>query len=447
MADGPPLSRPEFRRLLGRLSRGDLLSFVAAVWRRRGYAATVEAPATVVVSDQRVERRLYVHRERWLRPDDAPPVEGGVDVVVTTGDGGGSGAEVAERHGADLHTVEDLYELVTYGLDRATAKALLWDATRDASTPLPGLPAGSGRGSPPRVAGAVLLAVAVLAAVGAGAVGVLPDVVPSSPGGSEPTGPAGTTAPPTTAATATGPTTAAGPATASPGTTAAPVRTTARPASETPFAASPVAARPNCERSPREVTRAFVDALAANDPERNRGFHAAWRFLTPETEAALGSTRNLAAVAYTDAYRALLDAAETRFSRAYADGNGTVVVWVTVTTTNGTTSEYRVALDPSRADVHAGPRPGGTEITASDQAARSCWRVDQIRPVRADGNAETGPTAVVLDCLDEDAVVPTYAAALGGTESRRAENASLVLPYTVDPVGTLDQLSAACGGG
>ncbi|MFB6218427.1 MAG: hypothetical protein ABEH77_04475 [Halobacteriaceae archaeon] len=381
MGEGPPLSRRAFVRRLRRLPHGRLAAFVADLWSARGWETAVR-DGHVVASRDGQRRRLLVHRERRLRPDETPPAAPRVDAVVTTGGEDGAGAALARERDADLVTAGDLYEAVVYGLDRPAAKALLWDHLgAPTGRPLSGEAVG-------RV-GALALALAVVVAVAAGAGGVL------SGGPGE-----------RAAALARTTTAGGGPGTGGGATTPATIwtpeyfagglasTTTAAATAHTTRTLAPaeraLVASPTCERSPEEVVRTVVLALGDTDTDAwQDGVRAAWRFLSPGARRGFGSYFAFAESLFTPAYAPLRNATDASLGPTVRTGNATVTQPATVVGPAGERTTFRFELVRQSGGENDGCWLVGG-IDARDGTTR-----EATGPARATPTCERGPGEVV----------------------------------------------------
>lgn len=113
-----PRSPLEFADLFRGLDTADRAAFVAAVWRARGWEATV-SDSTVVARDGERTRRILVIRPGWFRV----PSLSGVDVVVVTRDRDAV-RDAAAESGVEYVTPQVLYDLLCYGIERSDAATI-----------------------------------------------------------------------------------------------------------------------------------------------------------------------------------------------------------------------------------------------------------------------------------------------------------------------------------
>lgn len=159
-----PRSPLEFADLFRGLDTADRAAFVAAVWRARGWEATV-ADSTVVARDGERTRRILVIRPGWFRV----PSLSGVDVVVVTRDRDAVRDAAAEA-GVEYVTPQALHDLLCYGIDRDVAATIFsehfgrsLDAPRRSASTTTSDRSFSVPGTPPSTT-AVLVAVCVVIA-------------------------------------------------------------------------------------------------------------------------------------------------------------------------------------------------------------------------------------------------------------------------------------------
>lgn len=126
----------EFARRLGKLSRDELVEFVARLWAASGRETTTDGPVVTATSDARCERLLVLSPARFPWLHSVPSTDGPVDRFVAP-------YLTAERGhprrlpDAPVVDAEELRQRLLYGVDAEVAEALCLDTL--------GVPARDGR--------------------------------------------------------------------------------------------------------------------------------------------------------------------------------------------------------------------------------------------------------------------------------------------------------------
>jgi hypothetical protein len=128
----------------------------------------------------------------------------------------------------------------------------------------------------------------------------------------------------------------------------------------------PTAVYPTCNRDAEEVSQVFLGALRADDVTRDRGFEAAWRFLTPGTGTGFRTVENFEEAMRNEAYDPLLNGTNVTYGSPEVSGERATQL-VTATTANGSLHSYRMVL----AHVFSLNLDG-------------CWRVESLEPLSED---------------------------------------------------------------
>jgi hypothetical protein len=367
------------------LTAAEFRRFVADVYRERDGYVVVDGSGEPVDRNgepadwsRAVEgaTRVYVGGPG----DPSIPATGdGTDVVVTRFPVGVGSREPPES--VQVVGPAELYRTVRYALDAEVGDgicsrhlgvvagggaATVGGSTSEGGTdpaPADGVSPGTGRGGPeppgtlsrPR---AVLLALAVLAVgVGAG-FGFGVAAGPTAPPGDTTT--AGTTG--GAVGAAGGP--ASGTATGTPVTNRVSPPESDRQATDDRYGSL----APNCRRPAGLVVALWVDAVGTG--EDTVGPRAAYRFLTPETQRAVGSVDGFVSILRSETYDELLSGGEVRYGPTETDDR-TASRTVTVVGAANDSTAYRFRLR----QVGTGENSG-------------CWMVDRV--LRLESGTATG---------------------------------------------------------
>ncbi|MFC7131026.1 hypothetical protein [Haloferax chudinovii] len=131
--------RSRFGDLIRAASPSDRRRFLADLWAARGWATTVESHLVVARRGDRTDRLAVVSRSRF-RPSPSVPAE--ATVVVALGDP--ARTRRAAPNDARILSVDDLYDLVRYGLPEGRGDDLVADHFGVRLADLPGGDGGAG---------------------------------------------------------------------------------------------------------------------------------------------------------------------------------------------------------------------------------------------------------------------------------------------------------------
>ena len=119
-----PISRSDFQRHLGGLSRADAIDFTAELWATQGWETTIRDDLIDVYdSDHNRRRRIRVIATRLRSRLLWDETQASVDVVVDTTDSTRLRKGVP-KSGADYVGPDRLYEMALYSVDRETGNEL-----------------------------------------------------------------------------------------------------------------------------------------------------------------------------------------------------------------------------------------------------------------------------------------------------------------------------------